>query len=799
MKKLILTLILAFLICGQAFAAVVSKSFTATGAGDSLSIKNGDSFTYAVSGTFVGTWFLQSSPDGVSTWQTVASGTAASSGTVIADSLVSDHLSYRMYCEAYTSGTIVTTMTDEVGYNVPVTEFKNKNGVTVAHTTENGFVVDGSFTGGTEDGSVTYNVKSQFGAKGNGVTLFDGAVTTATTAFTSATAAFTADDVGKVITIINAGTVSASTTRTDGAVSASSTSFTATGASFTVNDTKKLIAINGAGVAGATLYTRIASYTSATAVTLLDGANTTVSGTASFTYGNPADLTTTISAVISSTSITLGEAAGNTVSNVKYTYGTDDTTAIQSAVNAVFASNPPSGIVFFPSGIYIVNGAFTAGSNTSQIGLPDIPLTDDSANKEATIVFEGPLNQKNPNTYRSGESGAIIYSTRNGTVGTQSILSGKSPSSSGSLTDIFIQLRNITFRTVQNPKNSALLLQFINSCAGDGVLIDTAGLMNLEYAIPQNSDSYGIKTCGELNNNSNNWDRLRVRGFYNGIWAGEHMTLGYGFVLKAINGLIVPTMTHDILIDYIGLEMAQNNIVCAGTGQLTINMADIEHNSTNNWWTTVLDIKDTSNTCTGTVNYDIIGTGGAGATIVLDGARKISTHSITGEVFRVGGTSSFRVENGTSSPSTTSGGFITLAQDNGTAVSSGHRIGGLFFSGAYDTSNSIVAGARIDALAAQNFTSASAAGTDLRFSTLPTSSSTLTERIRITANGNVGIGTSTPTALLQVGTAAATAFQISTSGGITSAGNVGISTVAPTSCLCKTYTNGICTLLASCI
>lgn len=749
MKKLFLTLIMAVMLAFNADAAVVSKSFTATGAGGVLSVKTSDSFTYSVSGTFAGTIVLQKSETGGQTWETVASSTAATSGTVLVESRASNQVMYRFFCSAYTSGTIVTTMTDETGYEVPVTEFKNKNGVTVAHTTEDGFVVDGKFTGGTEDGSVVYNVKSEFGAKGDGVTLFDGTVTTATTAFTSSSAAFTANDVGKVITIINAGAMTGTTTRTDGAVSATSADFTAAGASFTTADVKKLISIAGAGPAGATLYTRISAYVSATAVTLLDVASTTVSG-ASFTYGNPADLTTTISAVTSPTAVTLGSAAGNTVSGVKYTYGTDDTSAIQSAVDAVFASNPPAGVVFFPSGTYIVNGPFTAGSNTSQIGLPDIPLEDNSADKEATIVFEGPLNQKNPNTYRYGESGAIIYSTRNGTVGTQSIISGKSPSSGGDLTDIYIQLKNLTFRTVQNPEHSAVNLQFVNSCSGENILVDTAGLRNLDYAKPTESDSYGLAVCGEFNNNMNNWSKIRVRGFYNGVRVGEHMTLDYGFVLKAVNAYVFPSMTHAVNMGYVAAEMAVNNLVCSGAAQFNIAMFDIEHNSADNWWTTVYDIKDTSSTCKGTVVYDITGTGAAGATLLIDGARTISTHSLESQLYRVNSTSSFIVENGTTAPSTSSGAMISLRQDNGTAVSSGHRLGGMFAAGAYNATNSTVTAGRIDFLAAENFTTSTTGGGHIRFSNTPIGSGTIAETMRLTSAGNLGIGTASPASMLAV-------------------------------------------------
>lgn len=152
MKKFILSLILAVLLAGNAFAATVSKSFTAIGAGPSLSVKVGDSFTYSVSGTFSGTVYLQRSTNGF-TWSTVATATGSASGTVIASSDNANQVQYRFWCDAYVSGTIVTTLTEATGYDVPVDQWKNKNGDVVAYTTENGLVVQNLTVTGTSTGT----------------------------------------------------------------------------------------------------------------------------------------------------------------------------------------------------------------------------------------------------------------------------------------------------------------------------------------------------------------------------------------------------------------------------------------------------------------------------------------------------------------------------------------------------------------------------------------------------------------------------------------------------------------------
>lgn len=86
-----------------------SKSFTALGAGPEVSVRKGESISYSVSGTFSQTWVLQKSVLPGS-WATVTSGTAASSGTVKTD----EDARFRFICRAYTSGTMVTALTETV-------------------------------------------------------------------------------------------------------------------------------------------------------------------------------------------------------------------------------------------------------------------------------------------------------------------------------------------------------------------------------------------------------------------------------------------------------------------------------------------------------------------------------------------------------------------------------------------------------------------------------------------------------------------------------------------------------------
>lgn len=94
--------------------ATASKSFTATGAGTNLSVRKGETFTLTISGTWAGTVVLQRRAHG-SQWENIdgESYTANQAAkTLKAEGFPFDNTEYRMFCTAYTSGTIVTTLAD---------------------------------------------------------------------------------------------------------------------------------------------------------------------------------------------------------------------------------------------------------------------------------------------------------------------------------------------------------------------------------------------------------------------------------------------------------------------------------------------------------------------------------------------------------------------------------------------------------------------------------------------------------------------------------------------------------------
>lgn len=90
----------------------IAKSFTAVGSAAPILVKDGDTGTYSVSGTFVGTVVIEKSEDGGTTWvpKRTITGTVTASNFTGSSTSGSGTSLHRFTCTAYTSGTIVTDM-----------------------------------------------------------------------------------------------------------------------------------------------------------------------------------------------------------------------------------------------------------------------------------------------------------------------------------------------------------------------------------------------------------------------------------------------------------------------------------------------------------------------------------------------------------------------------------------------------------------------------------------------------------------------------------------------------------------
>lgn len=195
-----------------------------------------------------------------------------------------------------------------------------------------------------------------YGAKGDGLTRTDGAMVVGSGVLTSVSGMFTSVDVGKLIEVVNASANASLTTAIASASVNTSLAVTAVGTALTAGQSivlgygsQQQTVVTSAAVAAGELSIPVNSFT------------------ASFAYPvgtpiQPVSLVTTIASFQSATQVTLTTNAKSTVTGQSYTYGTNDTTSIQSALDASNAVG--GGIVSLNNGNYTMGDELIVYSNT---------------------------------------------------------------------------------------------------------------------------------------------------------------------------------------------------------------------------------------------------------------------------------------------------------------------------------------------------------------------------------------------------------------------------------------------------
>ena len=161
----------------------------------------------------------------------------------------------------------------------------------------------------------------------------------------------------------------------DGAITSGDATFTSAASTFTADDVGKFIRVVGAGTAGADLITTIASRNSATSVELAANAATTVTGATAF-------------------------------------HGTDDTDAVQGAIDAASAS-AYTRTVFFPPGVYLGNWTVPTELNLEGCGGGlqenfDVPIVANLANRQRIPTALVPALSTSPVIYMPNFFGNTI-------------------------------------------------------------------------------------------------------------------------------------------------------------------------------------------------------------------------------------------------------------------------------------------------------------------------------------------------------------------------------------------------------
>lgn len=272
----------------------------------------------------------------------------------------------------------------------------------------------------------------------------------------------------------------------DGFITASSSTFTSATASFTSADVGKTILVKYAGTSSGHLLTTIAGFTN-------------------------------------STTVTLTGAASTTANNAYFVYGTDNTQAIQTAVNAADAAH--KGTVYLPrrnTGIYLLASALQASN--SQLSIP-VRASTNTNRTQITIQGEGAPNFKqagrvvNPGLPSTG--GTILYSV---------ILSGAARAavigtSTGNYT--YLTVKNLMIEVVHDVTGAGPVLGGISWKNGMSSLITDNVVVTIDttatIATLPTTVTVGIETPDNGAETNNLITNIDAYGFYYAFSFSEHV------------------------------------------------------------------------------------------------------------------------------------------------------------------------------------------------------------------------------------------------------------------------------------
>lgn len=394
----------------------------------------------------------------------------------------------------------------------------------------------------------------------------------------------------------------------DGAITAASTTFTSASANFTAADVGKSIRVNYAGPAGIDLVTTIAGFTN-------------------------------------STTVTLSNAASSTVSADTAVYGTDNTVAIQKAIDTCFKHG--GGTVLVPNRtdyFFLVAGQLrnnVLGVNpNSQIVIPMAYNGGTGINaveNRTAILIEGETGPEfSPNGPLSdiipGVKGSVIYSIIDGTGNAPAVFASKAPFQTitgDSINYTYVGFKNFTIITPANRNGGGTSIGGINMYWGTPFLYEnlviTADGKGKTSVRPVNNVA-GLIT-NKINSETQAVVRqVDVRLYKYGICTGDHANLDQAEVFLCDKAFVFmnnfgATQANRIMpvwsitsvyvpsSDIMGLP---GSGVSAGVGaHFKIDMlhSEVYAGDATGWWNYTYIFEDSSNKAHGSLTYHTVRAG----------------------------------------------------------------------------------------------------------------------------------------------------------------------------------------------
>lgn len=321
---------------------------------------------------------------------------------------------------------------------------------------------------------------------------------------------------------------------TNGSINASSTSFSDPGAAFTAADVGKSIVINAATTGSIGLATTIAGY-------------------------------------VSPTQVTLAAAASLTASGVYYAYGTDDTAAIQAAVNAAAALTTGKVTVVLEDALHMIAGALvTTNGYNAQITLPNVAT---SANKlGVTITGRTPDVEITPydGTGALTVQGCALVTTLgansqpafSATAGVPSVIGGPASGRTGQAwTNIQARIKGLTILFQHFPYGFGVDLGNCLQADVSHVRVATNEPFGSQGQ-PAQSVNGGVIMPQQNNDAVAKIDRCEFHGLVYGLIPGEHTQGGYIGVYHCDTGIGIGSNAggHAMHFGYLSSEANLNHI-----------------------------------------------------------------------------------------------------------------------------------------------------------------------------------------------------------------------------------------------
>ena len=284
---------------------------------------------------------------------------------------------------------------------------------------------------------------------------------------------------------------------------------------------------------------------------------------------------------------------------------TDDTVAIQAAIDACEAAG--GGTVYFPRGVYVVNGALQdTGRSNSQLLLPRRDYADTEA---ITIVLRG---EAAPSAVFSvlgatpvQNNLSVIKGTLN--TGSGSLIGAQGPVGTFELfTNILLRMVDITVQMPANPLLTALDLSKVAQIDLDNIEVHTGNFDIATLAMQTTATSYGVRTPSRNNGALTRLGVVNVAGFYNGFEIAEHCVGQSVSTWGCKRGFVFVAAFHASAFTRLQTVHCQTGMVfTGGEHDVSIQQYNIEHAASGTWVVTY-DVDDASNYARGFLYWHVI-------------------------------------------------------------------------------------------------------------------------------------------------------------------------------------------------